>query len=139
MANTKILIIEDDPDVLQGMHIRLKASHYDIFLAGDTFSGVAEARKSEPDLILLDLGLPAGGGFVVMDRLKLIPSIAIIPIIVVSARDRLENQKRALEAGAKAFLQKPVDDAELLAVIRRVLGEPAARRERPTVYDLGSI
>jgi DNA-binding response OmpR family regulator len=74
-----------------------------------------------------------------MDRLKLIPSIAIIPIIVVSARDRLENQKRALEAGAKAFLQKPVDDAELLAVIRRVLGEPAARREQPTVYDLGSI
>jgi two-component system cell cycle response regulator len=139
MANKKILIIEDDPDVLQGMHIRLKASHYDIFLAGDTFSGVAEARKSEPDLILLDLGLPAGGGFVVMDRLKLIPSIAIIPIIVVSARDRLENQKRALEAGAKAFLQKPVDDAELLAVIRRVLGEPAARREQPAVYDLGSI
>jgi two-component system cell cycle response regulator len=139
MANKKILIIEDDPDVLQGMHIRLKANHYDIFLASDTFSGVAEARKSEPDLILLDLGLPAGGGFVVMDRLKLIPSIAIIPIIVVSARDRLENQKRALEAGAKAFLQKPVDDAELLAVIRRVLEEPAARREQPTVYDLGSI
>jgi|SRR5580704_2812658 DNA-binding response OmpR family regulator len=138
MSNKKILIIDDDPDVLQGMHVRLKANHYDICLAGDTFSGVSEARKSQPDLILLDLGLPAGGGFVVMERLKMIPSIAIIPIIVVSARDGLGNQKRALDAGAKAFLQKPVDDAELLAVIRQVLGEPA-RKERPTVYDLGPI
>ena len=138
MANKKILIIEDDPDVLQGMHIRLKASHYDIFLAGDTFSGVAEARKSEPDLILLDLGLPAGGGFVVMERLKNIPSLAIIPIIVVSARDGIENQKRALEAGAKAFLQKPVDNAELLAVIRQALGE-SEQTEKTPVHDLGSL
>jgi DNA-binding response OmpR family regulator len=138
MSNKKILIVDDDPDVLHGMRVRLKANHYDTFLAGDTFSGVAEARKHEPDLILLDLGLPAGGGFVVMERLKNIPSLAIIPIVVVSARDGLENQKRALEAGAKAFLQKPVDNAELLAVIRQALGE-RARKERPSVYDLGSV
>jgi two-component system KDP operon response regulator KdpE len=138
MGNKKILIVDDDPDVLHGMHVRLKANNYDTFLAGDTFSGVAEARKHEPDLILLDLGLPAGGGFVVMERLKNIPSLAIIPIVVVSARDGLENQKRALEAGAKAFLQKPVDNAELLAVIRQALGE-RAQKERPSVYDLGSV
>jgi DNA-binding response OmpR family regulator len=138
MANKKILIVDDDPDVLHGMHVRLKANHYDTFLAGDTFSGVAEARKHEPDLILLDLGLPAGGGFVVMERLKMIPSIAIIPIIVVSARDGLGNQKRAFEAGAKAFLQKPVDNAELLAVIRQVLEEPAQPR-KATLHDQGSI
>ena len=138
MANKKILIVDDDPDVLHGMHVRLKANHYDTFLAGDTFSGVAEARTHEPDLILLDLGLPAGGGFVVMERLKMIPSIAIIPIIVVSARDGLGNQKRAFEAGAKAFLQKPVDNAELLAVIRQVLEEPAQPR-KATLHDQGSI
>ena len=138
MANKKILIVDDDPDVLQGMHLRLKANQYDICLAVDTFSGVAEARRSEPDLILLDLGLPAGGGFMVMERLKMIPSIAIIPIIVVSARDGLGNQKRAFEAGAKAFLQKPVDNAELLAVIRQVLEEPAQPR-KATLHDQGSI
>src|ERR1700736_268623 len=138
MSNKKILIVDDDPDVLHGMRVRLKANHYDTFLAGDTFSGVAEARKHEPDLILLDLGLPAGGGFVMMERLKNIPSLAIIPIVVVSARDGLENQKRALEAGAKAFLQKPVDNAELLAVIRQVLEEPAQPR-KATLHDQGSI
>jgi CheY-like chemotaxis protein len=60
-----------------------------------------------------------------MERLKKIPFLAIIPIIVVSARDGLGNQKRAFEAGAKAFLQKPVNDDELLAVIRQSLDEIA--------------
>jgi DNA-binding response OmpR family regulator len=138
MPNKKILIVDDDPDVRQGMHVRLKANHYDTCLAGDTLSGVAEARRSTPDLILLDLGLPAGGGFLVMERLKMIPALAVIPIIVVSARDALANQKRALDAGAKAFLQKPVDDAQLLAVVRQALGE-GVRKVAPTVYDLGRL
>ena len=138
MGNKKILIVDDDPDVLQGMHVRLKANNYDISLAGDTFSAVAEARRCTPDLILLDLGLPAGGGFLVMERLKMMPALAIIPVIIVSARDGLGNQKRALDAGAKAFLQKPVDDAELLAVVRQALGE-GVRKEAPTFYDLGRI
>jgi len=138
MDNKKILIVDDDPDVRRGMHVRLKANHYDTILAADAFSGVAEARKHEPDLIILDLGLPAGDGFIVMERLKQIPSLAVIPVIVVSARNGLGNQKRAFDGGARAFLQKPVDDAEFLAVIRRVLGEPA-RTKQPTLHDQGSV
>jgi DNA-binding response OmpR family regulator len=99
---------------------------------------MSEARKCEPDLIILDLGLPAGDGFIVMERLKKLPSLALIPVIVVSARDVRVNRERALKAGAKAFLQKPMDDAELLAVIRKALGE-SAEQEEPSVYDLGSI
>jgi DNA-binding response OmpR family regulator len=125
MDNKKILIVDDDADIRQGMHVRLQANHYDTFFAADAFSGVAEARKHRPDLIILDLGLPAGDGFTVMERLKKIPFLAVIPIIVVSARNGVGNQKRAFEAGAKAFLQKPVSDAEFLAVIRQTLGEPA--------------
>jgi DNA-binding response OmpR family regulator len=140
MGNKKILIVEDDPDVRHGMHVRLKANHYDTFFAADALSSMVEARKHEPDLIILDLGLPAGDGFVVMERLKKIPSLAVIPVIVVSARDIRANQGLALKAGAKAFLQKPVDDAELLAVIRKAMGEPAQRKKTKTeVYDLGSI
>ena len=138
MANKKILIVDDDPDVRLGMHVRLKANHYDTFFAGDALSSVVEARTHEPDLIILDLGLPAGAGFIVMERLKQMHSLALIPVIVVSARDIRANQERALKAGAKAFLQKPVDDTELLAVIRKALGEPA-KRERPECYDLGSV
>src|SRR5271154_3752007 len=125
MDSKKILIIDDDPDVRLGMHVRLKANHYDTFFATDALTAMTQARKQEPDLILLDLGLPAGDGYIVMDRFKTIPALAVTPIIVISARDFRVNRERALKAGAKAFLQKPVDNAELLAVIRRALGEPA--------------
>jgi DNA-binding response OmpR family regulator len=135
MGNKKILIVEDDPDVRHGMHLRLRANNYETFFAADAITSMVEARKHEPDLIILDLGLPAGDGFVVMERLKKIPSLAVIPIIVVSARDVRANQERALKAGAKAFLQKPVDDAELLAVIRQALGEPAQPLEKPVLHD----
>ena len=136
MRNKRILIVDDDPDVLHSMHVRLKANNYDTFFAADAISCMAEARKSEPDLVILDLGLPAGDGFLVMERFKAVPSLASIPVIVVSGRDHRANQKRALEAGARAFLQKPVNNAELLAVIRQNLAEPQ-RREEPVVYDLG--
>jgi two-component system KDP operon response regulator KdpE len=138
MSNKKILIVEDDPDVRRGMHVRLQANHYDTFFAADGMASIAEARKHMPDLIILDLGLPAGDGFSVMERLKANDSLALIPVIVVSARDVRANQERALKAGAKAFLQKPVANAELLAVIRQALGEPA-QREEPAVHDLGSL
>jgi len=138
MSNKKILIVEDDPDVRRGMHVRLQANHYDTFFAADGMASIAEARKHMPDLIILDLGLPAGDGFSVMERLKANDSLSLIPVIVVSARDVRANQERALKAGAKAFLQKPVANAELLAVIRQALGEPA-QREKPAVHDLGSL
>jgi two-component system KDP operon response regulator KdpE len=101
-------------------------------------ASIAEARKHMPDLIILDLGLPAGDGFSVMGRLKANDSLSLIPVIVVSARDREANMDRALKAGAKAFLQKPVANAELLAVIRKVLGEPALPA-KAVVHDLGSL
>jgi DNA-binding response OmpR family regulator len=135
VGNKKILIVEDDPDVRLGMHVRLRVNHYDTSFASDALAAVAEARKQNPDLILLDLGLPAGDGFVVMERLKRIPAMAVIPIIVVSARDVRANQARAIKAGATAFLQKPVDNAELLAVIRQALGEPAPP-EAAAPYEL---
>jgi two-component system KDP operon response regulator KdpE len=124
MENKKILIVEDDPDIRKSMSVRLKASGYDIFVASDVITSVIMARKHEPDLIILDLGLPAGDGFVVIERLKMVPALALIPVIIVSGRAGLANQELALEAGVKAFLQKPVDNAELLAVIRKTLGDP---------------
>ncbi len=128
----KILIIDDDPDVRLGYHIRLKANNYDTFFAADALTSMIEARKHQPDLIILDLGLPAGDGFVVMERLKANTHLAVIPIIVVSARDHRGNKDRALKAGAKAFLQKPVDNDELLAVIRQLLGEPNRSTQQRT-------
>jgi CheY-like chemotaxis protein len=126
MTNKKILIVEDDADVRLGYHVLLKANGYDTFFAGDSIAAISEARKHQPDLIVLDLGLPAGDGHVVMERLSgpANTDLGGIPVIVVSARDLRGNKDRALKAGAKAFLQKPWDDDELLALIGRLLGQP---------------
>jgi DNA-binding response OmpR family regulator len=70
VGNKKILIVDDDPDICMGMEVRLKANHYETFFTTDAVSPLREARKHEPDLIILDLGLPHGDGFVVMEKLK---------------------------------------------------------------------
>jgi DNA-binding response OmpR family regulator len=137
MSDKTILIVDDDPDVRLGLHVRLRANHYNVIFAGDGMASIAEARKHMPDLIILDLGLPAGDGFNVMEKLKVNDNLSLIPVIVVSARDPAANRERALKAGAKAFLQKPVDNAKLLAVIRKVLGEKDLTPH--VVHDLGEV
>jgi DNA-binding response OmpR family regulator len=126
MSNQKILVVEDDADVRLGYNILLKAHNYDTFFAADSLSAVTEARKHRPDLIILDLGLPAGDGFLVLERLRTNTYLALIPVIVVSARDLHANKDRALKAGAKAMVQKPWNDNELLALISQLLDQPAS-------------
>jgi DNA-binding response OmpR family regulator len=124
MSDKKILIVEDDADVRLGYHVLLKANHYDTFFAADSTSAVSEARKHKPDLIILDLGLPAGDGFIVLERFRANTHLAVIPVIVVSARDLQGNKERALKAGAQAYVQKPWNDDELLALMSDLLGQP---------------
>ena len=120
----KIMLIEDDADTRQGLILRLRANHYETAWAQDAISAVAMTVREKPDLILLDLGLPGGDGFLVMERLQ---SLALfVPIIVLSGRDPAFNRERALRSGAAAFLQKPADNEEILAVIRKMLPSNSA-------------
>ncbi len=125
MPKQKILVVDDDPDLVRALRLRLRANNYDITTASDGYSAMAAAQKERPDLILLDLGLPAGDGFVVLDRLQNSDVLSGVPVIVLSARDPQGNEERALKAGAAAFFQKPADNEELLNVIRVSL-PPAA-------------
>jgi two-component system alkaline phosphatase synthesis response regulator PhoP len=123
MDKTKILVIDDDQDLAMGLRVRLRANNFATVFATDAVSAISQAKNETPDLILLDLGLPGGDGFLVMERLNNIESLASIPVMVLSARDPQANKERALAAGAKAYFQKPVDNDELLAAIRKTLGE----------------
>ena len=126
MSGKKILIVDDDPHLLLGLTPRLKANNYSVVTAADAIAAIAVARKELPDLIILDLGLPGGDGFVVLERLKKLGDLAAIPVVVLSARDPVDNKKRALEGGAVAFFQKPPDNHEFLTSIRQALGETIA-------------
>jgi two-component system chemotaxis response regulator CheY len=122
MARKLILVIDDDPTARQILHRNLK-SKYDVLPVGDAITGLAEARKQTPDLILLDLGLPGGGGLSVLERLHSLPRLSGTPVIVISGQERAKAEPAALQAGAVAFFQKPADPEALLAVIADVLGE----------------
>lgn len=122
MVKKKILIIDDDRDIRLALSARLRAEGYDTAFAQDGVTAVSVGRNEAPDLILLDLGLPAGDGFVLIERFKNIANLAHVPVIVLTARNAAENKQRALKAGAAAFFQKPADNDELLEAIERFSG-----------------
>jgi CheY-like chemotaxis protein len=132
-----ILIVDDDADIRLGYQVLLRAHDYDTFIASDALSALTEADTHKPDLIILDLSLPAmprseytlpmqepGGGFLVMERLAEDTNLALIPVVVVSGLDPNSNRGRAIHAGAMAFVEKPWDQDKLLAIIGQLLGAP---------------
>jgi two-component system KDP operon response regulator KdpE len=127
MNKARILLVDDDPDLVRALRLRLRANNYDVSTASDGYTAIAQAQKERPSLIILDLGLPVGDGFVVLERLQNSDVLAGVPVIVLSARDPQNNEERALKAGAAAFFQKPADNDELMSVIRVSLGPQAAQ------------
>jgi DNA-binding response OmpR family regulator len=122
MDKKSILLVEDDQDFSRLMAMALRANNYKVVLAQDAVTAVNKAQKEEPDLILLDIGIPGGDGFLVMNRLQLTPSLSKVPVVVISARDPTVNKDRALMTGARAYFQKPADNDELLTKISEILG-----------------
>jgi DNA-binding response OmpR family regulator len=122
-----ILIVDDNADFRKALGLRLRANGYDVLTAADALAATAVIVKQQPSLVILDLGLPCGDGFVVMERLQKQDELAQIPVIVITGRGKTNNMDRALRAGAIAFLQKPVEDGPLLKAIWQALDVPRDR------------
>lgn len=123
MNKPKILIVDDDPDLARALSIRLRANNYATLQAADGRSAFAMAQGESPSLVILDLGLPDGDGFTVLEKLRESGTLSSVPVIVLSARDPHFNEQKTREAGAFAFMQKPADNNELLATIREALAD----------------
>jgi DNA-binding response OmpR family regulator len=102
--------------------MELRLSGYKVVSARDALAAVTMARQEKPDLILLDISLPAGSGIDVMERITSMSPIAMTPIIIVTASDSVETKIRAFENGAVAYFQKPFDFDKLLEAIQKALG-----------------
>ena len=118
----KVLVVEDDADIRQLLDAELRAAGFETAFARDAVTAIMVARKESPSLVVLDLGLPGGDGFVVMDRLKALNSLEHVPVVVVTARTAPEARERAVASGAVAFFDKPFDGDELIAEVSRILG-----------------
>jgi CheY-like chemotaxis protein len=123
MSSKRILIVEDDSDTRLAYHILLKVKHYETYFAKDPLSCLWGAHKHRPDLIIMDIGLTAGDGFRAMKQLHDAGHLANIPILVISGGDIQTFKSRAMEFGAQAYFQKPVEQARLMETISRLIGE----------------
>ena len=129
MSKPKVLIIDDEKDSLHLMATGLRGHGYNVVVAADGLLGIDIARKEKPDIILLDILLPAGSGFLVMKRLAQIAPLCMIPIIVITGVGGAESEKRAEEAGATGYLEKPFKMGELVAMIQEILEEAGVDTE----------
>ncbi len=118
-----ILIIEDESELVNMIAVRLKKHGYEVISALDGTHGIKQAHKEMPDLILLDMVMPAGGGSMVFENLKRSNKTMMIPIILMTAQLSPEElEKKAAELGAEDFIQKPFESEELLRRIENIIG-----------------
>ena len=129
MSEKKILIVDDERGFACVLSTHLKAHGYNIVMASDAVGAITAAQKERPDFIILDISMPAGDGFTVMERLAKSDHTSLIPVAVVTGK-MLSGKQRAMAAGAVAFFTKPVDFDRLLTFIGDLLGQPVGAGER---------
>lgn len=119
MSKRKVLVVDDEQDVAQALKVRLKANGFHVILASDSVQAFIMANKEKPDLIILDIMLPGGGGFVVAERLKQSQATHSIPIIFLTGVPG--GEEKAYQLGASGYVMKPYHPDELLETIQRAL------------------
>ncbi|MBN3039120.1 MAG: response regulator [Candidatus Omnitrophica bacterium] len=119
----KILLVDDEAQLVEMMTMRFEAAGYEVISANDGQAALDKARNENPDLIILDLMLPKMDGYKVCALLKKDSRYKDIPIILFSAKAQEEDRKLGDEVGADAYIAKPFEPEELFGKIKQLLGE----------------
>jgi len=132
---TRVLVVDDEPQIVRALRINLRARQYDVYTAQNGSQALDEAAQHPPDLVILDLGLPDLDGVDVIGGLR---GWTDAPIIVLSGRADSTDKVEALDAGADDYVTKPFGMDELLARMRAVTRRSAAEPDEPRV-SLGGV
>jgi DNA-binding response OmpR family regulator len=122
-----VLVVEDEPQLLQVLCLAIKQLGHDFRTAADGATAVCVARKTEPNLILMDVDLPDCSGFDLCWALKQSPELASVPVVFCTGRDTPEDRRAAIQAGAADYLVKPFSLSEFAECLRRNLSSPQAQ------------
>jgi CheY-like chemotaxis protein len=117
----KILIVDDERDIIKALTIRLRGAGYEVVTAFDGAQGIFTAHKENPDLIILDIRMPAGNGFSVAEKLKESVNTLAIPVIFLTGSPEKNSEEKAMALGARFYVKKPYDPEELLDAVSRAL------------------
>jgi two-component system KDP operon response regulator KdpE len=132
----KVLVVEDEPQLLRAMRITLQARGYEVRTAATGRRALSEAAAAHPDIVVLDLGLPDLDGVEVIAGLR---GWSTVPIIVLSGRTSGGDKVAALDAGADDYVTKPFGVAELLARIRAVARRSSTAEDGSATVDIGGF
>lgn len=126
MRTPRVLIADDDAALAKAIALRLRHAGYDVVIVADGYSAMAQAVELAPDLLILDINMPAGNGFTVQERLAKLPRLSAAPVIYVTGDTSDETVALARSLGAFGLLHKPFDFDVLLEGVRNALAAPAA-------------
>jgi len=121
-SRRRVLIVDDEPDIVRALKVRLEAAGLTVLTAGDAVLGTAVAIRERPDVIILDIGLPGGDGHLVFERLRGNPATTNIPVVFLTARAGKDDAKRAQDAGAAGYFTKPYRAEDLLQRLHQITG-----------------
>jgi two-component system, OmpR family, KDP operon response regulator KdpE len=131
-----ILVVEDEAPLRRALRTSLRARDFEVFEASSGEEALVVAADRQPDLVLLDLGLPGIDGMEALARLR---SFSVAPVIVLTVRDRQADKVAALDAGADDYVTKPFDTEELLARIRAALRRRPEASDGPSMVAVGDL
>jgi DNA-binding response OmpR family regulator len=121
MGKKRILLVDDEQDLVEVVKSRLELAEYEVLVAYDGMEALDKARKEKPDLIILDLMLPKMDGYRVSALLKHDEKYKSIPIVMFTARAQEQDEKLGYECGADAYITKPFEPQALLAKIKELI------------------
>ena len=139
ISSIKVLVVDDDPDIVEILKYNLKNSGYSVKSAGNGVEAIKKAKKFIPDIILMDVMMPEMSGIEACEEIKNIDQLSQAIIIFLSARSEDYTQISAYDAGADDYISKPVKPKILLKKISNIAKKINSEKNAPKTIDLGSI
>ena len=139
ISSLKVLVVDDDPDIVEILKYNLKNSGYSVKSAGNGVEAIKKAKKFIPDIILMDVMMPEMSGIEACEEIKNIDQLSQAIIIFLSARSEDYTQISAYDAGADDYISKPVKPKILLKKISNIAKKINSEKNAPKTIDLGSI
>ena len=137
--NIKILVVDDEEDILEFLSYNLRAEGYDVIVADNGLLAIELAKKHEPSLIILDVQMPNMDGITTCEKIREIPSLSETVVTFLTARSEDYSQIAGFEAGADDYITKPIRPKVLISRVKALLKRRGITQDKSSVIELGDI